>query len=107
MKKFTPFIKHLTIFLGATTFAFASFSHASGSFGGGNAGNQNQAEYHKGKSVLKKNLKCNGCPLETMKINKETAPDIIGKIDAGSFNSLLNKSESSAVKVYLERRYKI
>ena len=67
MEKTIPFIKHLPIFLGATTLVFASLSHASGSFGGGSVGNQNQTEYHKGKKVLKKSLKCEGCPLEKVK----------------------------------------
>lgn len=89
---------------------FAVSVYASGSFGGGvNGGNDSieRQQYHQGKLILKKKLKCSDCLLDGEKINSKTAPDVLAKLTNGDFSDILNSGEEQALATYLERRYRI
>lgn len=109
MKNFLFFNKRFLSVVGVSLFLTSSFVHASGSYGGGASGvdSQKNAQYHKGKSVLRKQLLCDGCPLDGTKVNRSTAPEIRQKLQSGKFSNVLNANDAKALDTYLTRRYKI
>ncbi|GEM_PF-1234554 len=99
----------LSVIVAPVLFASAA-TYASGSFSGGGGGSVNAAEqkqYHAGKSVLRKKLKCSGCLLDGKKINKSTAADVLTQLKSGEFSAVLVDKEEAALATYLMRRYKI
>ena len=89
----------------------SSASFASGSFGGGSQlsprSNSQDRQYNKGKVLVRKRLRCDGCPLHDQKLNKKTARAVFEQLRAGEFSEQLNLTESRSVAVYLARRYRL
>lgn len=109
MKIIPFFSKSLVSALGFSLCLSSGFVQASGSFGGGVAGvdSQKNTQYHRGKSVLRKQLLCDACPLDGSKVNRSTAPEILAKLKSGKFSAVLNGEDEKALSTYLIRRYRI
>jgi len=90
-------------------FFSVSFADASGSYGGSvrTIDSKKEAQYHKGKSVLRKKLLCSGCPLDGKKVKKSTAPEILQQLQSGDFSNVLKSGDKQALTTYLSRRYRL
>lgn len=89
---------------------FSFDTQASGSFSGGfngGANNVDKQQYHQGKSVLRKKLRCEDCLLSNAKIDKKTAPSVLEKLNSGEFSEVLDDRETAALATYLIKRYHI
>lgn len=83
--------------------AVSGVAFASGSDAVGAAQTGDRAAYNLGKRVLATKVICKACPMAGKKINKEAAVSLL-KNGSGA---QLDTSEKKALKVYLERRFKL
>ena len=99
-------MKHTTLIrtaVAASLALAAGMALASGSDGGGQAEIGDTAAYNSGKSVFAMKLACSGCPMAGKSLDAAAARALLDN----KGNVTLSPQESSALDVYLKRRFKL
>lgn len=78
------------------------------SFGSGSEGGDFDSAYEIGKTVFKKKLHCDDCPLAGEKLDKKTARELHKQISGGEdIGADLTKRDRKVVSHFLKKRYRL
>ena len=67
-----------------------------------------QSKYNQGKYAYHNKLACRSCPLESLRLNQQTAQQVLTRLGPdGDLRGALRSTDRRAVTHYLKKRYKL